>query len=546
MATFSKCLLGRCDSLEIALERKERLVLLGLDRQVVKLHPDNDPEHLSEFGAKIVGSWIGSDEYIREQLAQKLETLKSEAEVIKQFPDSQSQNLMLRYCFCQKINYLQRLTPPPLLVDFVAQFDDLKRDIFRQILRKPDISNSLWTQCCLDIQDGGLGYQLTSHVTPVAYIASVFEAKADLDALFPGFINRRTSKMVNAFHDSLSEYGHLISDDPQINIPTLADLSEMFTNKPKEVTFQSYLHEKTIVKTSQIFMDSIQDTRHLAWFDSLRKDGNVGGRWLEVSPKTDEYTFTPAAFKISLCYRLYLPIPPFIDGSRCSCKRRTHLDPLGHHLATACGVAGTRHHTHDSMAHVLKDMLNYAGIMTRHEEIGCFREAFPDNNQKPDLSVFNMPNLDKKLVLDIAVASPVDSQVSRQISRRVALNKERRAKSRFNEKVTKYQEVSTANNLEFLPIIIESTGGLHHKALEFYNSVIDHMSNGDNQYKLMCNLFWSGRLSCRLQKSIASAILSKSQVVNGLLTSERSFQFTPEYISNFPVATGTTPHSSSA
>ena len=511
------------------------------------MHPDNDPEHLSEFGAKIVRSWIGSDEYIREQLAQKLETLKSEAEVIKQFPDSQSQNLMLRYCFCQQINYLQRLTPPPLLVDFVAQFDDLKRDILQQILQKPDISNSLWTQqCCLDVQDGGLGYQLTSHVTPVAYIASVFEAKADLDALFPGFINHRTSKMVNAFHDSLSEYGHLITDDPQILIPTLADLSEMFTNKPKEVTFQSYLHEKTKVKTSQIFMDSIQDTRHLAWFDSLRKDGNVGGRWLEVSPKTDEYTFSPAAFKIALCYRLYLPIPPFIDGSRCSCKRRTHLDPLGHHLATACGVAGTRHHTHDSMAHVLKDMLNYAGIMTRHEEIGCFREAFPDNNQKPDLSVFNMPNLDKKLVLDIAVASPVDSQVSRQISRRVALNKERRAKSRFNEKVTKYQEVSTANNLEFLPIIIESTGGLHHKALEFYNSVIDHMSNGDNQYKLMCNLFWSGRLSCRLQKSIASAILSKSQVVNGLLTSERSFQFTPEYISNFPVATGATPHSSSA
>ena len=120
---------------------------------------------------------------------------------------------MLRYCFCQKINYLQRLTPPPLLVDFVAKFDDLKRDIFRQILRKPDISDSLWTQCCLDIQDGGLGYQLTSHVTTVAYIASVFDAKADLDALFPGFINRRTSKMVNAFHDSLSEYGHLISDD---------------------------------------------------------------------------------------------------------------------------------------------------------------------------------------------------------------------------------------------------------------------------------------------------------------------------------------------
>jgi hypothetical protein len=539
-------LLGRCDSLEIALERKERLVLLGLDPHVVKLHPDNDPGHVSEFGAKIVGSWIGSDQYIREQLAQKFETLKSEAEVIKQFPDSQSQNLMLRYCFCQKINYLQRLTPPPLMADFVAQFDDLKREIFQQILRKPDIPDPLWTQCCLDIQDGGLGYQLTAHVTPVAYIASVLEAKPSLDSLFPGFIDNRASKMVNALHDSLTEYGHLISDDQQILVPTLADLLEMLTNKPKDATFQSHLHEKTKAKTAKLFMDSIVDTRHLAWFDSLRKDSNVGGRWLEVSPKTDEYTFTPDAFRVALCYRLYLVIPPFIDGSRCSCKRRSHLDPLGHHLATGCGVGGTRHHTHDAIAHVLKDMLNYGGIMTRHEEIGCFREAFPDNNQRPDLSVFNMPNLDKKLVLDVAVASPVDAQGPRQISRRVALSKERRAKSRFSNKVAKYQAVSAANNLEFLPIIIESTGGLHHKALDFYNSVIDHMSSGDNQYKLMCNLFWSGRISCRLQKSIASAILSKSQVVNGLLTSERSFQFTPEYISNFPVATGATSRSSSA
>ena len=528
-------LLGRCDSPDIALERKERLVQLGLDRQIIKLHPDNDPDHVSQFGAKVVGSWIGSDQYIKEQLAHKLDILKNEAELIKQFPDSQSQNLMLRYCFCQKINYLQRLTPPPLMTDFVEQFDHLKREIFMSIIHKQNIQNALWTQCCLDIQDGGLGYQLTNHVTPVAFVASVFEAKNCLEVLFPRFLERRSSNMADAFHHALEEYGNLINNDQQ-NVPTLDYLNEMFTNKPKNVTFQSHLNAKTKTKTARDFLNEIQDTRHLAWFDSLRKDKNIGGRWLEVSPRTDEYTFTPEAFRAALCYRLYIKSPPFIEGSRCSCKRRTSLDPLGHHLATACGVGGTRHHTHDAIAYVLKDMLNYSGIMTRHEEIGCFREAFPDNNLRPDLSVFNMPNMDTKLVLDVAVASPVESECPRQISKRTALNQERRAQTRFNEKVAKYQAVCTANNLEFLPIIIESTGGLHHKALAFYNSVIDHMSRGDNQYKVMCHLFWSGRLSCRLQKSIANAIITKSQVINGQLTSERSYQFTPEFISNFPVA----------
>lgn len=41
--------------------------------------------------------------------------------------------------------------------NFLAQFDDLKGEIFMQILPKPDIFDPLWTQCCIDIQDDGLG-----------------------------------------------------------------------------------------------------------------------------------------------------------------------------------------------------------------------------------------------------------------------------------------------------------------------------------------------------------------------------------------------------
>ena len=64
--------------------------------------------------------------------------------------------------------------------------------------------------------------------------------------------------MVNAFHNSLADYGRLISDDQQFLVPTLADVLELFTSKPREATFQSHLYEKTKVKTVQNFMDSIQ------------------------------------------------------------------------------------------------------------------------------------------------------------------------------------------------------------------------------------------------------------------------------------------------
>jgi len=222
---------------------------------------------------------------------------------------------MLRYCFCQKINYLQRTTSPPLLTNFVSRFDAIKKEIFESILKKP-IDDFLWTQCCLDIQCGGLGYQMSHHVTPVAYIASMLEARSTLEFHFPGILDDQSLSMISDFHDSLTEYGSLIPED-EIK-PTMNQLSAKLATIPKEITFQSILNEMTKPKTAKEHMDSIQDTRHLAWFDALRKDNIIGGRWLEVCPKTDEFTFKPDNFRVQLSYRLYLETPPFIDGSRCS------------------------------------------------------------------------------------------------------------------------------------------------------------------------------------------------------------------------------------
>ena len=84
--------------------------------------------------------------------------------------------------------------------------------------------------------------------------------------------------MADAFHYALKEYGNLINNDQQ-NVSTLDYLNEMFTNKPKEVTFQCHLNGKTKTKTAQDFLNEIQDTKHLAWFESLCKAKNIENRW---------------------------------------------------------------------------------------------------------------------------------------------------------------------------------------------------------------------------------------------------------------------------
>jgi len=95
-----------------------------------------------------------------------------------------------------------------MIADFVSKFDDLKREIFETIVQMP-IEDSIWRQCALDIQNGGLSYQRTHQVTTVAYIASVFEAKWDIENLFPDFLSTSTCFMATAFHTSCEELQRL-------------------------------------------------------------------------------------------------------------------------------------------------------------------------------------------------------------------------------------------------------------------------------------------------------------------------------------------------
>jgi hypothetical protein len=64
-------------------------------------------------------------------LTQKLEVLVQEKQAIIAFPNLQVRNLLLlRWCFGQKINYLQQTQSPRLMETFVDEFIGMKKDIY--------------------------------------------------------------------------------------------------------------------------------------------------------------------------------------------------------------------------------------------------------------------------------------------------------------------------------------------------------------------------------------------------------------------------------
>ena len=85
--TKCKYLIGKCDSLNEAIRRKDHFLQLGFIDECVIIHPDNlcDTGHL--FGVKCVSSFIGSDEYVTNSLNLKLDSLCNKLEDISLIKD---------------------------------------------------------------------------------------------------------------------------------------------------------------------------------------------------------------------------------------------------------------------------------------------------------------------------------------------------------------------------------------------------------------------------------------------------------------------------
>jgi hypothetical protein len=155
--------------------------------------------------------------------------------------------------------------------------------------------------------------------------------------------------------------------------------------------------------------------------------------------------------------------------------------------------------------------------MVRLEEQGCFQEAYPENNKRPDISLLNL-NPHKKIVCDISVAHPYPITGVNTLTRAQALQPFRAANNTLQRKINTYQPLCDANNLELRPLIFESTGKLHSTCRETFDSTIKLMMPSDHSHiKSITKHYWSSRFSCCFQKCIADAFLSKTRAINGNL-----------------------------
>ena len=176
---------------------------------------------------------------------------------------------------------------------------------------------------------------------------------------------------------------------------------------------------------------------------------------------------------------------------------------------------GCLHETHDAVKLCISELLTMANFKNTLEEKGCFSSGNDTSNRRPDISVFNMPGYDPKVVLDISITCPlpgIETRAARNLNAREAAIEERTAAIRYAAKISKYQGQADPE-VKFQPIIIESTGRIESKSLKFIDHIISFIAQANPKYAVSIRQYWIRRISITLMKGITNAISKRAKDV---------------------------------
>jgi hypothetical protein len=149
-----------------------------------------------EYGFKLLGSFVGSDEFIRNSVKDKNLELSNLADRLIRFINFRL--LLFRWCFIPKIHYLFRTISPQNTEHIISDIDEMKSKVLATIFGKhfltsPEYDTVFWLSCAT-VKEGGLGLSFASHIAKSAFVTSMIEYD-------------RSSNILNRIYDLIHHYG---------------------------------------------------------------------------------------------------------------------------------------------------------------------------------------------------------------------------------------------------------------------------------------------------------------------------------------------------
>jgi hypothetical protein len=468
---------------------------------VYKLQPENAMLSPSTGGIEskycinVLGSPVGSDRSITLNLRHRIEELRIEAAHLQTFPDPQVAFLLLKNCFSLKVQFLLRTIPPRLTIpELIEPFNLILRDVLCSILSIPQMTDSQFEQCCLDLDSGGLGLGITPMTAHAAFaasfLASLTSIEKDIPDIRSALRNNNDSPHLEDFKSSVIQIG-FENHDPE-SILSLA--SEGKADKLQSTFLAQY---KAAAAASYL---ASQQGNHKSIARYLSTATKESGAALLAIPKTPKLQFSPQEFIIFLLRRLGIRIPQ-INQSICTCFLRTRIDGYGTHLI-ACKLGKERFINHNTMVIAIRDCAKSCGLSVTVEPRNAFKNFNPDNNKRPDVI---LRGLDRDQHGDIMITDAIQSRTN---SNNAGIPGYAAAAGEALKKI-KYDEDSREAGMLFLPVIFETFGRWGSSFEAYFKRLMNYGAQFRKLDLGILTSYWRKRLSVTLHRTIAASILSK-------------------------------------
>lgn len=528
-----KYLMSKCNSVVEAARVKQDIIdRFGFSENVVMVHyrdVNNGLEYKSRYGAKVLGAYVGTDEFIQRSLMDDIAELNAVADRLIAFPDLQGRLLLLRHCFAAKPTYLMRTMTPHMLRDYIPVFEGIKKRIVASVFgyaQVQDIPNDVYSLFNLNIRNGGLGMHMAEETADAAFVSSMVDYHTNHGECFEYLCVGQHDIMnllpyVQQFVDVSRKF---IGDNGTRGILSMRNVIGKDGGTVQH-QLQQRLVEQRIETLKRQWTDrpppDLPNGCKLLWFNSLRNDES--GKFLEVKPTTKKLVIVNSVFRALLRYRYMLPVEGLVCGMKCTCRVRgvsggpsyhPAIDACGHHIVSGCGSDGNRNDIHDNVVLELDSILKYCGKATRREERGAFALADGSRNRlRPDISILNPTGtIHAKLLLDIGITSPFQGVTSGQLKHISVVDANQpgmAANSYFASKQRKYETLANDNNYSFLPLIMETSGLMHPEFKLFLERLASTASDVKRIKKSILYNYFLKRISLRFQVALGSALVKR-------------------------------------
>ena len=504
----------------------------------IRLHPENtrvcrepgeERKRMEAYGAEVLGTPIGSKEFVTEHIRLKAEKGRAEFAILNGHENNQQKLAFLRICAQRKFSYLFRTTLPSVINNsgILNTIKELMESTVKSCFQLEVLGTAIKDRMYMNVADNGYGLQDPETYYEAAYIAGMNACRAEIEketgTTFESIINTRIPSAINyrkaaekliTDNEKLKENSSAIFDKMSIKI--IMEMDDRRSLKTQErLTSIKYRVTKNLVDKR---LGEIKDAQEMRTIVALNNQNS--NRVFTTPPVSRSYQLNNLEFTTIFKYFNDIENSEIRPGTKCNCADRPLLDsrtgPI--HFARCAKDAGLVQ-IHDTAKNLLNDILVFSGRKTVMEERNIF-----EDDKRPDITIQNPIKGNKEVCIDCVVTADTEKtggrtlallQFGPTISKKNMLDKNYYIRIKEKEKTNKYDAECTRENKKFLPAAFTTKANWSDKTEEMIIEHMEHISES-RKYDKETMINWArNKLVFGMARSIGKIILNKINITQG-------------------------------